>query len=233
MGLDEDRWIRTAKTRRNGRFLRGDKIDAGGKVSIGSAMSSGLRWGIQTLGPFYQDLPGRGARGSDAASLDMLRRAKLHSVSVASGREDMNRKRAPLRLLAVAFIAALAATAALTTAFADSDAGVFHVPPPTGDPAADLAAINAALADAKAWQASQEKAPDELAAKVEVVLAPGTYNLCPAGSSTPAPPQGGGGSYCLQFIGWENLVFRGTGRETKIVLLDPDEGLSTSSSRAM
>jgi hypothetical protein len=59
---------------------------------------------------------------------------------------------------------------------------------------------------------------------VEVVLAPGTYNLCPAGSSTPAPPQGGGGSYCLQFIGWENLVFRGTGRETKVVSLDPDEG---------
>jgi hypothetical protein len=104
------------------------------------------------------------------------------------------------------------------------EASVFPVPPPTGDPAGDLAAINTAVAKAKAWQASQPRSADGLAAKVEVVLARGTYALCPTGSSTPAPPQGGGGQYCLQFTDWENLVFRGTGDETRIVLLDPDEG---------
>jgi hypothetical protein len=129
--------------------------------------------------------------------------------------------------LAAAFLATLATSVTLPAAFADSEAGVFHVPPPTGDPAADLASIETALANAKAWQAGQQKGqkgPDKLAAKVEVVLAGGTYALCPAGSSTPAPPQGGGGSYCLQFIDWESLVFRGSGKKTKIVLLDPDEG---------
>jgi hypothetical protein len=120
----------------------------------------------------------------------------------------------------------LAITVILAATFAISarDAGVFQVPPPAGDPAADLAAIEAAVMKAKTWQAGQPRGVDGLAAKVEVMLAPGTYSLCPTGSSTPAPPQGGGGQYCLQFVNWENLVFRGTGHETRIVLLDPDEG---------
>jgi hypothetical protein len=119
---------------------------------------------------------------------------------------------------------AIAVTLATTFAASARDAGVFDVPPPTGDAAADLAAIRAAVANAKAWQAGQPKDADGLAAKVEVVLAPGTYSLCPTGTSTPAPPQGGGGQYCLLFNNWENLIFRGSGHETKIVLLDPDEG---------
>jgi hypothetical protein len=128
------------------------------------------------------------------------------------------------RILTVALLAALATTVMLATAFAASapDAGVFAVPPPTGDPAADLAAIETAVATAKTWQARQPKGADGLAAKVEVVLAPGTYSLCPTGG-TP-PPQGGGGNYCLLFNNWENIVLRGTGHETRIVLLDPDEG---------
>jgi hypothetical protein len=129
--------------------------------------------------------------------------------------------------LTVALLAVLATPpVTLATAFAASahDANIFRVPPPTGDPAADLAAVKAAIANAKAWQAGEPKGADGLAAKVEVVLAPGTYELCPTGTSTPAPPQGGGGQSCLQFTNWENLVFRGTGRETRIVLLDPDEG---------
>jgi hypothetical protein len=127
---------------------------------------------------------------------------------------------------AIAWIAALAMTATLATALAGSDAddGVFRVPPPTGDPAADLAAIKAAVANAQTWQAEQPKGADGLAAKVEVVLAPGTYALCPAGTSTPAPPQGGGGNYCLQFIDWENLVLRGSRHATRIILLDTNEG---------
>jgi hypothetical protein len=114
---------------------------------------------------------------------------------------------------------------AATFAVSARDAAVFSVPPPTGDPAADLASIQAIVASAKAWQSGQPKGVDGLAAKVEVVLAPGTYALCPIGSSTPLPPGGGaGGQYCLQFINWENLVFRGSGHETRIVLLDPNEG---------
>ncbi|HKD26570.1 MAG TPA: hypothetical protein VKC66_11790 [Xanthobacteraceae bacterium] len=130
----------------------------------------------------------------------------------------------PIR--AVALLAGLATTVVLPTTIPPSaiEANIFAVPPPTGDPAADLAAIQAAVAKAKAWQASQPKGADGLAAKVEVVLAAGTYVLCPSGSATPAPPQGGGGQYCLQFINWENLVFRGTRDDTRIVLLDPDEG---------
>jgi hypothetical protein len=100
-------------------------------------------------------------------------------------------------------------------------AGVFAVAPPTGDAIADLAAIEAALAQAKTWQGSQPKGADGLAAKVEVVLAPGTYGLCPTGG-TPAPAQGG--HYCLLLNNWENLVLRGSGRATSMVLLDPDEG---------
>jgi hypothetical protein len=123
-------------------------------------------------------------------------------------------------------LAALAVSVVPVTAFSPSasEANVFRVPPPTSDPAADLAAIKSAIANAKAWQAGQPKEADGLAAKVEVVLAPGTYALCPSGSAIPAPPQGGGGQYCLQFINWENLVFRGTGHDTKIILLDPDQG---------
>jgi len=129
------------------------------------------------------------------------------------------------RFATVALAATLAMTFTLATAFAAfaHDTGVFRVPSPTGNPAADLAAVKAAVAEAKAWQAGQPKESNGLAAKVEVVLAPGTYELCPTGTSTPAPPQGGGGQSCLQFTNW-NLVFRGTGDETRIVLLDPDEG---------
>jgi hypothetical protein len=89
------------------------------------------------------------------------------------------------RILTVALLAALATTVMLATAFAASapDAGVFAVPPPTGDPAADLAAIETAVATAKTWQAVQPKGADGLAAKVEVVLAPGTYSLCPTGGT--------------------------------------------------
>ena len=130
------------------------------------------------------------------------------------------------QLVTVVVSAALAVAVTVATVFAASahDAGVFAVPPPTGNPAADLAAIKAGVAEAKTWQIGQPKGSDGLAAKAEVVLAPGTYALCPTGTATPAPPQGGGGQYCLQFINWENLVFRGTGHETKIVLLDPNEG---------
>jgi hypothetical protein len=130
------------------------------------------------------------------------------------------------RDVTVAFGTTLAIIVTLATACAASahDTDVFRVPPPTGDPAADLAAVKATVAAAKAWQAGQPNGADGLAAKVEVVLAPGTYELCPTGTSTPAPPQGGGGQSCLQFTNWENLVFRGTGDETRIVLLDPDEG---------
>jgi hypothetical protein len=130
------------------------------------------------------------------------------------------------RNVTVAFGTTLAITVTLATACAASahDADVFRVPPPTGDPAADLDALKATVAAAKAWQAGQPKGGNGLAAKVEVVLAPGTYELCPTGTSTPAPPQGGGGQSCLQFTNWENLVFRGTRDETRIVLLDPDEG---------
>jgi hypothetical protein len=102
------------------------------------------------------------------------------------------------------------------------------MPPPTGYAAADLAAIQAAVADAKAWQAGQPKGADGLAAKVEVVLAPGTYSLCPAGTSTPAPPQGGGGQYCLLFNNWENLADTRPGPSSSI----RTRGTSTSSSRA-
>jgi hypothetical protein len=135
--------------------------------------------------------------------------------------------RLSLALIGTALVlAALATSAALVAAFSGSvpEAGIFRVTPPSGDPAADLAAIKAAVANAQAWQAGQPKGVDGLAAKVEVVLAGGTYALCPTGSATPAPPQGGGGQYCLQFINWENLVFRGTRDETRIVLLDPNEG---------
>jgi hypothetical protein len=132
----------------------------------------------------------------------------------------MDRRRAPLGILAAAFVAALVAAAPPSTASAQPEVGFFRVPPPTGDPAADLATIETTLANAKAWQASQEKAPEEPAAKVEVVLAPGTYNLCPTGT----PAAQGGGNCCLHFVNWENLVFRGSGDETKIVLLDPNEG---------
>jgi hypothetical protein len=130
------------------------------------------------------------------------------------------------QIVTVAVGATLAITVTLATfAVSARDGGVFEVPLPTGDPAADLAAIKGAIAKAKAWQASQPKGPDGLAAKVEVVLAPGAYSLCPTGTSTPAPPQGDvGGQYCLQFSNWENLVFRGTRDRTRIVLLDPDEG---------
>jgi hypothetical protein len=110
---------------------------------------------------------------------------------------------------------------ASTTAIAASEAGIFSVPPPTGDAAADLAGIEAALAQAKTWQAGQPKGADGLLAKAEVVLAAGTYELCPSGG-TPAPRQGG--HYCLLLGNWENLVLRGTGSETRIVLLDPNEG---------
>jgi hypothetical protein len=127
--------------------------------------------------------------------------------------------------LTVALFAAFSTTLMPASATARSvpEAGVFRVPPPTGNPATDLAAIEAAVAQAKAWQGGQPKGADGLAAKVEVVLAPGTYGLCPNGG-TPAPPQGGGGQYCLLFNDWENLAFRGTGDDTRIVLLSPDEG---------
>src|SRR5215467_1720586 len=130
------------------------------------------------------------------------------------------------QIVTAAVATTLAITAMLATAIAASatEANAFLVPPPTGDPAADLTAINAAVAKAKAWQAGQPKGADGLAAKVEVLLAPGTYALCPNGTATPAPPLGGGGQSCLQFTNWENLVFRGTRDETRIVLLDPDEG---------
>ena len=82
-----------------------------------------------------------------------------------------------LALIGVALVLAALATSAMpVTAFSPSapEAGVFRVPPPTGDPPADLAAIKAAIANAKTWQAGQPKEADGLAAKVEVVLAPGT-----------------------------------------------------------
>jgi hypothetical protein len=121
------------------------------------------------------------------------------------------------------FLAALGLPADLSTAFAAApgDAGIFSVAAPTGDPAADLAAVEAALAKAKAWQAGQPKGADGLAAKTEVVLAAGTYRLCPTGGN---PPPRGAGRYCLQLNDWENLVFRGTANATKLVLLDPNDG---------
>lgn len=130
------------------------------------------------------------------------------------------------QLITAAVSMTLAVAVTLATGFAAFalDAAVFAVPPPTGNPAADLAAIEAAVTEAKTWQVGQPKGSDGLAAKVEVALAPGTYGLCPTGSASPAPPQGGGGQYCLQVINWENLVFRGTRHDTRIVLLDPDEG---------
>jgi hypothetical protein len=89
--------------------------------------------------------------------------------------------------LGLLLLAALGLPADLSTAFAAArgDDGIFSVAAPTGDPAADLAAIEAARAKAKAWQARQPKGADGLAAKTEVVLAPGTYGLCPTGGNPP------------------------------------------------
>jgi hypothetical protein len=118
-------------------------------------------------------------------------------------------------------VTTIGAGAQFPTAVAAAEPGVFAVPPPTADPAADLAAIQAALAKAKAWHAAQPKGEDGLSVKVEVALAPGTYNICPTDG---APATSPGGHYCLMFNNWENLVFRGTGHETSIDLLDPNEG---------
>jgi hypothetical protein len=155
----------------------------------------------------------------------------MRSIRLATGLEPELRLRNMLssarysmsNIIGILALAIATMLAAPISTFA-ADANAFLVPPPTGDPAADLAAIRVAVSNARARQAGQPKGADGLAAKVEVVLAPGTYGLCPAGTSTPAPPQGGGGQYCLLFNNWENLVFRGSGHETRIVLLDPDEG---------
>ena len=124
-------------------------------------------------------------------------------------------------LLCVVVAAQAQLSIVIASAAAQSEPGVFAVPPPSGDPAADLAAIQVALAKAKAWQAMQPKGADGLSAKVEVVLAPGTYGLCP---SAGVPATSPGGHYCLMLNNWENLVVRGTGQETNIVLLDPNQG---------
>ena len=124
-------------------------------------------------------------------------------------------------LLSVVVVAPAQLSIVIASAAAQSEPGVFAVPPPSGDPAADLTAIQAALAKAKAWQAMQPKGADGLSAKVEVVLAPGTYDLCPDGGT---PAAWGAGKFCLRLNGWENLAFRGTHGETTIMLLNPDQG---------
>src|SRR5262249_49705199 len=50
-------------------------------------------------------------------------------------------------------------------------------------------------------RAMQPKGADGLSAKVEVVLAPGTYRLCPDGGT---PAAWGAGKFCLRLNGWEN-----------------------------
>lgn len=120
-------------------------------------------------------------------------------------------------LLSVVVVAPAQLSIVIASAAAQSEPGVFAVLPPSGDPAADLAAIQAALAKAKAWQAMQPKGADGLSAKVEVVLAPGTYDLCPDGGT---PAAWGAGKFCLRLNGWENLAFRGTHGETTIMLLN-------------